>query len=492
MVNGFVIEVKEGVFMNKKLFLWALVLIIPLLLIGKEVLYFTSDFSPEEFNQRREMIYDRIGKEAIAIVQSAPKPDSYVKFRQSNQFYYLCGVETWDSYLVLDGSQRRTMIFLPPKRNVEGQMFGAEDQKQVLKMTGIDSVMPVDYLGQYLARLAYRTQLKSIFTPFFSFEGLAMSRDLAIIGDANRATNPWDGRLARAANFVRLLRSRFPQFEVKNLSPILDDMRLIKSPAEQNLIRRATVLSGQAIMECMRSIEPGLYEYEIAALAKFVFLRNGAQGDAYHAIAASGPNMIHPHYNANFRKMEDGDFFIMDYAPDFNYYMSDLTRTWPVNGTFNNWQKELYGFYVKCYKAILNAIRPHETASAIIQEAVAEMEKVLSETKFSKDIYERACQEFVSRFKRASSYAGSRLGHWVGLSTHDVGNDSGPLRPGMVFTIEPALRVPEEDIYIRCEDLIIIHNDRAEIASDFLPLEIVEIEKLMKEIGLLQEYPGIK
>lgn len=478
--------------MNKKLFFGIFFLLFPLLLVGEEIPYFTSDFTPEEFQQRREVIYNQIGKDAIAIIQSAPMPDSYVKFRQSNQFYYLCGVETWNSTLILDGSQRRATIFLPPKRSVEGQMFAAEDQGYIIKMTGINAAMPVDYLGQYLARLAYRSSIKAIYTPFFSFEGLAMIRDLASIGDADKAANPWDNRLPRASNFVNLLRSRFPQFEVKNLSPILDDMRLIKSPAEQAIIRRATVLSGQAIMECMRSMEPGLYEYEIAALAKFIFLRNGAQGDAYHAIAASGPNMVHPHYNVNFRKMEDGDFFILDYAPDYRYYMSDLTRTWPVNGKFNDWQRELYGFYVRCYKAILKAIRPHETASVILKEAVAEMQGALSETKFSKDIYEKAAKSFVARFTRASSYAGSRLGHWVGLSTHDVGRDSGPLRPGMVFTIEPALRVPEEDIYIRCEDLIIIHENRAEIASDFLPLEIDDVERLMKEVGLLQRYARIK
>ncbi len=147
---------------------------------------------------------------------------------------------------------------------------------------------------------------------------------------------------------------------------------------------------------------------------------------------------------------------------------------------------------MKCYKAILTAICPHETASVIIKKAVAEMEKTLVETKFAKDIYEKAAKDFVARFTRASSYAGSRLGHWVGLSTHDVGIDSGPLRPGMVFTIEPALRVPEENIYIRCEDLIIIHQDRAEIVSDFLPLEIDDVEKLMKEVGLLQRYTRIK
>ncbi|UCE40860.1 MAG: aminopeptidase P family protein [Candidatus Aminicenantes bacterium] len=478
--------------MKKKSFLCILLLSLSLLLGGEEIPLFTSDFSPEEFKQRRDALYDQIGKEAIAIIQSAPMPDSYVKFRQSNQFYYLCGVETWNSTLLLDGSQRRSIIFLPPKRSVEGHMFAAEDQRHIIGMTGVNATMPVDEMGEYLARLSYRSSIKSIYTPFFSFEGLAMSRDLASIGDANKSANPWDNRPPRAANFVNLLRLRYPQFEVKNLSPILDVMRLIKSPAELNLIRRATVLSGQAIMECMRSMEPGVFEYEIAALAKFVFLRNGAQGDAYHAIAASGPNMIHSHYNANFRKVEDGDFFILDYAPDYRYYMSDLTRTWPVNGKFNGWQRELYGFYVRCYQAILKAIRPHETASVIIKEAVAEMKQALAETEFSKEIYEKAAKSFVARFTRASSYAGSRLGHWVGLSTHDVGRDSGPLRPGMVFTIEPALRVPEENIYIRCEDLIIIHDDHAEIASDFLPLAIDDVEKLMKEEGLLQEYPRIK
>jgi Xaa-Pro aminopeptidase len=478
--------------MRKMFVLGLFLFFISVFLVGEEIPFFTTDFTPEEFKQRRETVYDQIGKEAIAIIQSAPMPDSYVKFRQSNQFYYLCGVETWNSYLLLDGSRRQAILFLPPKREVEGHMFAAEDQRFLAKMTGINVARPVDGLGEYLARLSYRSAIKFIYTPFFSMEGLAVSRDIAVIGDANKSTNPWDSRPPRAANFVNLLRSRFPQFEVKNLSPILDDMRLIKSRAEQALIRRATVLSGEAIMECMRSMKPGLFEYEIAALAKFVFLRNGAQGDAYHAIAASGPNMIHPHYNANFRKMEDGEFFILDYAPDYRYYMSDLTRTWPVNGKFNSWQRELYGFYVKCYQAILKAIRPHETAAVIIKEAVAKMNKALAETAFSKDIYEKAAKSFVARFTRASSYAGSRLGHWVGLSTHDVGRDSGPLRPGMVFTIEPALRVPEENIYIRCEDLIIIHDDRAEIASDFLPLEIDDVEKLMKQEGLLQRYPRIK
>ena len=112
------------------------------------------------------------------------------------------------------------------------------------------------------------------------------------------------------------------------------------------MIRRATRLSGLALIESMRSTKPGQYERELDGLARFIFYRNGAQGDAYYSLIASGRNAWYPHYNAGKRKMEDGDFLLMDYAPDYGYYMSDVTRMWPVNGKFSQWQRDLYGFYL--------------------------------------------------------------------------------------------------------------------------------------------------
>ena len=184
-----------------------------------------------------------------------------------------------------------------------------------------------------------------------------MSRDLATRAVADSSSDPWDGTASREGRLIEALRVRFPQFEVRDLTPALDRARLIKSAREIELIRKATRLSGLALMEAMRSTVPGISEYELDAVAKYVYYRNGAQGDAYYSLIASGPNAVFPHYNAGKRVMRDGELLLMDYAPDVGYYMSDVTRQWPVNGKFNGWQRELYGFYLECYKAILS---PHQ------------------------------------------------------------------------------------------------------------------------------------
>ena len=227
-------------------------------------------------------------------------------------------------------------------------------------------------------------------------------------------------------------------------------------------------------------------------MAKYIFYRGGAQGDAYYSLIASGRNAWWPHYNAGKRRMLDGDFLLMDYAPDVGYYMSDVTRMWPVNGKFNDWQRELYGFYVDCYRAILKNIRPNVTASTIMQEAAREMEQILARTRFSKPAYDKAARAFVADYKEQAQDPNAGLGHWVGMATHDDGKDRGPLRPGMVFTIEPQFRVPEEKIYIRLEDMIVITDKGADILTDSLPMDIPTIEKVMREEGMLQRYPREK
>ncbi|HKP84453.1 MAG TPA: Xaa-Pro peptidase family protein [Blastocatellia bacterium] len=453
---------------------------------------FTTDFPPEEFAARRARVYSAVGENGIALVQGAPSPAGYVRFRQSNEFYYLCGIEVPHAYLLMDGGNRRAALYLPHRnegreRN-EGKMLSAEDADLVRKLSGVDAVFGTDLLAEHLTRYA-RGSGKTIFTPYSPAEGFAMSRDLALRAVADRAADPFDGYPSREGQLAQVLRARFPQIEIKDFSPALDNLRLIKSEREIALLRKATRLSGLALVEAMRSTAPGLMEYELDALAKYVYYRNGAQGEAYYSLIASGTNAWYPHYNAGKRKMADGDFLLMDFAPDVGYYMADVTRMFPVNGKFNEWQRELYGFYLGCYQAILKAIRPGVTAQAVKQEAVREMERLLSATKFSKPIYESAAREFVSSYAESAKNPKTTLGHWVGMATHDVGQDTGPLRAGMVFTIEPALRVPEEKIYVRLEDMILITDTKAEVLSDFVPWDIASIEKLMREEGLLQRYP---
>ena len=455
--------------------------------------FFTTDFPPEEFAARRAAVYDAIGKGAVAVLQGAPTPEGYTRFRQAADFYYLCGVEVPNAYLVLDGATRKTVLYLPHRNEGrergEGKVLSVEDAEEVKKLSGVDEVAGTELLGEHLARTLQRRAPLTAYTPLFPPEGSAESRDLALRRVAELASDPWDGRTSRAGNFVARLRDRFPNLAIADLSPALDTLRLIKSPREIALIRRATRLSGLALIEGMRSTKPGQYERELDGLGKFIYYRNGAQGDAYYSLIGSGRNAWYPHYNAGKRRMEDGDFLLMDYAPDYGYYMSDVTRMWPVNGKFSDWQRELYGFYLSCYRAILKAIRPGALPSAIMLEAAGEMDRALSRTKFSKDIYRKAAEAFVKDYRTAAGRPEASLGHWVGMATHDDGPHTGPLKPGMVFTIEPALRVPEEKIYVRLEDLIVIGDKSAEIVSDFVPSDPDAIEKLMKEQGLLKTYP---
>lgn len=455
---------------------------------------FTSDFPPEEFAARRAKVYAAIDG-GLALIQGAPAPEGYTRFRQGNDFYYLSGIESPHAYLLLDGAQKMTALYLPHRNEArersEGKLLSAEDADEVKRLSGIENVFAIDLLAEHLGRYARSTPRRVLWTPFQPAEGLAISRDLAVRRVADSTSDPFDGRGSREAALLAKLRMTFPQFStIEDLSPKLDELRLIKSARELELIRKATRLAGDALIEGMRSTVPGIYEYELDAMAKFVYFRNGAQGDAYYSLVASATNAWYPHYNAGKRKMLDGDFVLMDYAPDVGYYMSDITRMWPVNGKFSPWQRELYSFYLACYRAILAEIKPGQTPAAIKTAAAKTMQGLLAKSQFSKPEYQRAATEFVEGYTRSASRGG--LGHWVGMATHDVGSDTGPLRAGMVFTIEPALRVPEEKIYIRLEDLIIIHEDRIEIVSDYVPMDIDAIERVMREEGMLQKYPARK
>lgn len=447
-----------------------------------------TDFTPEEFEARRAQIFDAIGEEAFALVQGAASTRGFIVFRQSNQFYYLTGVEVPHAYLLLDGRNESTHLFLPHRdekreRN-EGKTLSAEDADLVKDLTGVDSVLGVGQLSRQLYSLAMRSPAPALYTPWSPAEGRAQSRDEILSGHAGRASDPWDGRASKEGHFIQLLRTRYPQFKIRDLSPILDEMRIVKSPGEIDLIRKASRLAGHGIMEAIRSTEPGAKEFQLGAAARFVFLSNGAQGEAYNSITGSGTNAYYGHYSRNDAELHAGDLVLMDYAPDYRYYVSDVTRMWPVSGEFNQWQKELYGFIIQYSKALIKRIRPGVTVDTILDEAAEEMEQVLDGMTFSKTNHERAARESL-RFR-------GHLSHPVGLAVHDVGRYKGqPLVAGTVFTVDPMLWVHDEKLYIRMEDTVVVTEEGVENFTDFMPTELDEIEALMKEDGILQTRPPI-
>jgi Xaa-Pro aminopeptidase len=456
---------------------------------AQEMPLFTKDFPPEEFSARRKAVYEAIGPKAVAVLQGAPAATGYVRFRQTNEFYYLCGVEAPHAYLLLNGATRTATLYLPHRDEraeaMGGKALSAETVEEVRKVSGVERVGPPEQLARDLVRSAWSSRgAREIYTPLAPAEGLAVSRDVGFMTYAEAMNDPWDGRPSREGRFVQLLRERYPQFEIKDLSPVLDQLRVIKSEREISLIEKATRLAGMSMIEGMRSTAPGQSEHELDGVAKFIYFRNGAQGEAYNSLVASGQNAWYPHYSAGKRKMDAGDLVLMDFAPDVGYYMSDVTRQWPVNGKFTGWQRELYGFYAACYEEMLKAIVKGGTGKDIKKASGAEMDKILAATKFSKPEYEKAAKRFVGSWKMFPG-----LGHYVGMSTHDVGGMAEDLKPGMVFTIEPALTVPEEKIYIRMEDLIVVTEKGARVVSDFVPRSMEGVEAEMRKAGLLKTYP---
>jgi Xaa-Pro aminopeptidase len=223
-------------------------------------------------------------------------------------------------------------------------------------------------------------------------------------------------------------------------------------------------------------------EYELDAAAKYVFQVNGARRDAYNSITAGGTNAYMGHYFRNKDTLKAGDMVLMDYAPEYRYYTSDVTRMWPVSGTFSKAQRQLADFILAYRNALIKRIRPGLMPEAVLDGAAEEMKAYLKSATFEKPAY-RAAAEAAMKFR-------GHLSHPVGMAVHDVGPyRPGPFKPGHVFSIDPMLWVHEERLYVRMEDVGVVTETGFENFTDDLASTPDEIERLMKEEGILQLRP---
>jgi len=446
--------------------------------------HYQTDFSKKELGERRARIIETIGTDAIAVIQGASGRPGFSVFRQSNTFYYLTGLETDHAYLLLNGKNKQTTLYLPHRdegrEQGQGKVLSAEDADLVIELTGADQVKGIEFLSADLLRTGLiRPPAPKLYTPMSPAETGNDSRDELLYGQARAAADPWDGQPTRESLFVEKIKSQFPQFEIHDLSPTLDAMRLIKSEKEINLIRKATQIAGLGIIEAMRSTQPGVYEYQLDAAAKYIFHLHGARGDGYASIIGGGTNAFMGHYFHKTDVLKAGDLVLMDYAPDYKYYTSDVTRIWPVNGKFDKAQKELYAYIVAYRDALFKYIKPGVTANDVLDKAAADMQQYLVGKTFAKPAYLKAVQEGV-KFR-------GHFQHPVGMAVHDVGRVHGvPLQPGMVFTIDPMIWIPEERLYVRIEDVALVTADGVENLSAFVPTQIEEVERTIKEKGLIE------
>ncbi len=380
--------------------------------------------------------------------------------------------------MLLDGRSRRTTLFLPHRDEArdsnQGKTLSAEDAAEVRQLSGADAVFGVEMLSVHLAGMQIRLPAPAVYVPSAPLQGVMGSRDETLRAHAEVAADPWDGRLSRSAQFISLLRNRFPSFELRDLSPILDELRLVKSPREISLIREASRIAALGILDAIKRTREGVFEYELDAAARFVFLSNGARFEGYPSITAGGANAYMGHYMANSSRLKDGDMVLMDFAPDYRYYTSDITRNWPVSGKYTKDQRALSEFIVAYRDALLKRIRAGVTADQVMDAARDEMAPLVEKLAVSKKIYREAARGMLS-FR-------GHLSHPVGMTVHDVGNyRKAPLVAGQVFSIDPMLWVHEERLYMRIEDVVVVTPDGFENFTSFLPASPDEIEKLMRD-----------
>jgi Xaa-Pro aminopeptidase len=461
---------------------------------------FTDSLPKEEFAERRARLMEKIG-DGVAIIQGTAETGNSLKFRQNNQFFYLTGVEVPRAILLVDGKTKRSALFLPPRNESKERTEGPVlvPGPEAVQLTGIETVEARD---QFAAALKAAAAVpRKAFLPYRPevLGGASVSDPRGRW--AASADDPWDGGVSRETLFIGKVKAAAPSLAVEDLDPLIDALRFVKSPREIALIRESTRIAGLAMMEAMRSARTGMFEYEIEAIGDYIFKAHNAQGIAYFALVAADKNASYPHYHAAQTQTKDGDLVLFDYAPDYKYYASDVTREFPINGRFSREQRDLYGIYLEMYQALMTSIKPNVPVREILKEAVAKMDAAIAKHPFTSPKFKEAAVRFADNYRRRINPPppapgapqrggrGGSLGHTVGMEVHDVNTPHGDvLVPGMVFTIEPALTIPEDRVYIRLEDVILITDTGYENLSSFVPVEIDEIEKLMAETGMFEKY----
>ena len=452
---------------------------------------FSEHFMGVDFADRRDTIIDSIGPSAVAVIQGAPSPMGFLPIRQNSEFYYLTGIESPHAYLILNGNTRESTLYLAPRGERreynEGKVISVEDSLLVSEWGGFEHIRPLTDLQTDLSAVNDDQEISALYTHMSPYEHTALTRSMAYRTLADRDQDSMDNRPGRFEVFISELEALTPDLEMKNLDLIVDEMRRIKNSTEIELITASTRLQGEAILEAMRSSTVGVKAFELEAVAKYIYHKHDIQDDAYYPLIHIGPDAFMNHYHNSVRPAKDGDMILMDYGAYYNYYSSDMARMWPVNGTFNPIQRELYSFYLIFYENILYSIDLGLTPQQIIKAALEKTETDLEGFTFTEPAHEEAARMFLDSYRRSANNPLMRMGHGVGMAVHDVGNYTVPLEPGMVFVIEPQFRVEEENIYLRLEDMIVITEEGAEIISDFVPRDIQSIEKILTEEGMLQK-----
>jgi Xaa-Pro aminopeptidase len=446
-----------------------LLLVLPLPLAGQET------FDKAEFAARRARLMERI-PDGIAVVLAATEHPYPVRFRQSPDFYYLTGLEEPGAVLVLNGITKNATVFAlkRPQYGFPSYPPQLRDVENAQERYGI-AVQPMEAFFTTLGFLGGAPGAKHLYLQLTPPDGQLHARIEARAFAAQTMEHPLYGQPQPYAVAIGRLREALPHLTAADLSPHLDELRWVKTPYEIERLRRSGRIGAAAVAEAIRATKPGMYEYEIAAAAQYINARLGADGDGFPPIVPSGPLTPIVHYHENRRQLQAGEIVYLDYGSDYQYYTSDITRTWPVSGRFSAEQEKMYRCVLEARDAIIAAMKPGVTLDGLRDVAEA--------------VYAR------HGYRDAFHSWGRYIGHFIGISVHDVGGIGGaaaarPLPPGVVFNVEPIIQFEDRRIHIRLEDTVLLTETGAENLTAAVPAELDQLYALVKERGVNSVSPA--
>jgi Xaa-Pro aminopeptidase len=423
----------------------------------------------QEFARRRAEL-EKLIKPGVALLFARMTDPEGTHYREDNDFYYYTGIADLGAVLIIDANTDRTILFEPDQTDLEKQFFGANLgalSREAQARLGFSSVEPIKNLLSTLVLLTARAE-----SPFWVRLGFpdTVDGDRTENGlfEAMNQAHPFGEGAERDRIIPIRLRERYPQVELRDLVPAINRMRNVKTDTEIAIMRRNGRISADGIRAAIAHAAPGMYEYQIEADAAYRFTTAGAQGVAYPAVVASGPNVNVWHYFRNRRKIEPNDLVVLDFAADLNHLTCDITRTFNVSGAFTAEQTKWYSVDLEAETAVISFLRPGHT----YEEAAEEGRRVFQE---------HGIDEQWTGFP----------GHFVGLATHDavfptadaaslhVFLPSGPVKPGQVVTVEPGIGFPDKNLLFRVEDTVLITTAAPEVLTSGGPKTIAEVQKLV-------------
>jgi len=423
-------------------------------------------FDKSEYAARRQKLMAQI-PDGAAIILGALPAAGFNEFFQSNDFMYFSGVEIPNAMLIIDGRQKATTLFFTISDGAaRNEGISLDLARNAGEVTGIERVSPIEQFTSALSRLAGSGAV--IYT---SFKPEELSRECSAekFGILQNAMtfNLWDGRLIRELQFVKNLKDRFPQAAVKDGAPLIWDLRSVKSPAEIEVLRGVGKLGVEAHLAMMKATRVGAPEYEMSAAFEYACKKAGARDIAYNVIISSAENHPYLHYYRHDRVLADGDFIVVDAGPALNYYVVDISASYPANGKFTPRQREIYEAAWAVEAACREVYKPGISA----QDVQPLVNEILIKKGFdvAKDL-----------FKIRTMQVG--ISHNVGMAVHDVSaGGRAPLKAGQVFACDIYAVFAKENLGVRVEDTVVITETGCENLTPGLPRTIAEIEAVMKK-----------